>query len=238
MSLMAAYRPSDFGREVWSAFSNVRAMMERFIMGHLDEQQPQQSTMLADDPFGADDVIMDTGIGSHMDPFAAEDETVLTMASSGGTYQPQSRLQFDVLIRQKIKINSVGDSMQVEQSDNHPSEPPADALPSAFPSLRGMDDTFAIGTRLITSRDPDFIIDMIQSGNKSLDWLRDVISRDHRIVDVLPLNALAQLLMELHSSGYDITYKLVGVLSGAVRENLPLVELFLSKLASPYVRKR
>jgi hypothetical protein len=102
-----------------------------------------------------------------------------------------------------------------------------------------MDSIYNIGPRLISSRDPDFVADMIrESSGKSLTWLRDVLVRDERVADVLPPLSLAQLLAEMHSARSEVVEKLVKVLSAAFADEAQraaVLEFFFSQLASPYV---
>ena len=150
--MIAAYNPATVGSVAWEKYPNLRAMMEMCITNHFRFPPPTMALL-------EEDSAKESQLAALEKVQILEFETHLAAASTKATITEHTSL----LLPQLTFYDPIGPARR----------PPA----SVLASLQAVNDQLHLGHRLCRSRNPDFLLDVIQrqGASQAMPWLADLV---------------------------------------------------------------
>ncbi|XP_037090783.1 integrator complex subunit 1-like, partial [Pollicipes pollicipes] len=173
--IICAHNPTNFGKMAWEHYDTLKMLMEMCITNSFRFPPP---TMAAGDR--ADEArTKELQIAAIEGRQILEYESHLAAASTGQTITEANSL----LLTQLISLDPGGPCRR----------PPAAVLEQ----LTQLNGTLRLGQLLCTSREPDFLLDILhrQGPNQSMPWLSDLVENNEGAFSVLPVQCLCEFLL-------------------------------------------
>ncbi|XP_064459431.1 integrator complex subunit 1-like [Ornithodoros turicata] len=173
--IIVAHNPSSFGQIAWEGHPTLRSMMEMCITNHFVFPPP---TMTAGDK-GDDIKTREVQISQVEKQKILEFETHLAAASTKVTITESNSL----LLSKLITMDPQGPARR----------PPLQVLDQ----LKSLNETLKLGHLLCRSRNPDFLVDIIQrhGTSQSMPWLAELVESCEGSFDHLPVQCLCEFLL-------------------------------------------
>ncbi|XP_049803946.1 integrator complex subunit 1 isoform X1 [Schistocerca nitens] len=173
--ILSAHNPSRFGSIGWEKYPTLRAFMEMCITNHFQYPPPTMSSgELLDET-----KTKELQIAAVEKQQILEFESYLAAASTKQTITEQTSL----LLPQLITMDPTG--------------PPRKPPQATLDSLRMLNSTHRMGHLLCRSRQPDFLLDIIQrqGASQSMPWLADLVESSEGALSHLPVQCLCEFLL-------------------------------------------
>ncbi|XP_076072548.1 integrator complex subunit 1-like isoform X1 [Mytilus galloprovincialis] len=175
--VLSAFNPRTFGLTSWENYPTLKCMMEMVMTKNYVFPPP---TTVVEDKTVSDIVDQERQIGEQEKQQILEFESHLAAASSKVTITEANSL----LIAQLTSMDPNGTARK----------PPT----SVLEQIKTINDTLHIGQRLCRSRQPDFLLDIIQrqGTSKSMPWLAELVDGNEGSLQVLPVQCLCEFLLQ------------------------------------------
>jgi len=248
--IIAAYNPDTFGDVAWNQYQNLRCMME-MVMTSQYSFPPPTFGLESQSSDGAN-LVQDQIRATELQMAQMEKQEILVYEgylAKGDITEANS-----LLLSQLITLDPKGMARR----------PP----PAVLQDLQQTTQSLRLGQLLCKSRQPDFLLDIIQrqGTSQSMPWLADLVESSEGSLDVLPVQCLCEFL--LHDVSTEMISNATSSLSDAHasskhvkklkkqaqllqrlqsllrdRESSPLtveevMEYFLKRLSSPQAHQR
>ncbi|XP_056018068.1 integrator complex subunit 1-like isoform X2 [Ostrea edulis] len=174
--ILAAFNPRTFGLTGWKNYPTLKCLMEQVMTGNFAFPPPT----MADDELSVED------ISNKEKQFAQQErqqilefETHLAAATSKVTI---------------TEANSLLISQLTTMDPNGIARNPPTAITE---QLKLLNDNLRIGQMLCRSRQPDFLLDIIQrqGSSQSMSWLAELVESSEGSLEVLPVQCLCEFLL-------------------------------------------
>ena len=182
--IMTAYNPEEFGTVGWESYPTLRALMEMCITSQFIFPPPT----IACSPEKVEEVrATELQLASHEKQQILEFESQLAAASSKQLITEQSSLLLSTI----TSMNPLG-----------PLRRPPQAV---LDQLKQMNTHYKLGHLLCRSRQPDFLLDILQrqGTNQAMPWLADLVESSEGSFSVLPVQCLCEFLLNDALAGND-----------------------------------
>eukprot|EP00092_Neocalanus_flemingeri_P015764 GFUD01017066.1.p1 GENE.GFUD01017066.1~~GFUD01017066.1.p1 ORF type:complete len:2079 (+),score=577.03 GFUD01017066.1:73-6309(+) len=182
--IMTAYNPEEFGTVGWESYPTLRALMEMCITSQFVFPPPT----IACSPEKVEEVkAQELQLASLEKQQILEFESQLAAASSKQVITEQSSL----LLATITSMNPLG-----------PLRRPPQAV---LDQLKQMNTHYKLGHLLCRSRQPDFLLDILQrqGTNQAMPWLADLVESSEGSFSVLPVQCLCEFLLNDALAGND-----------------------------------
>jgi len=182
--IMTAYNPEEFGTVGWENYPTLRALMEMCITSQFVFPPPT----IACSPEKVEEVkSQEVQLASLEKQQILEFESQLAAASSKQLITEQSSL----LLATITSMNPLG-----------PLRRPPQAV---LDQLKQMNTHYKLGHLLCRSRQPDFLLDILQrqGTNQAMPWLADLVESSEGSFSVLPVQCLCEFLLNDALAGND-----------------------------------
>lgn len=172
--IIVAHNPSSFGQIAWEGHPTLRSMMEMCITNHFVFPPP---TMTVGEK-GDDIKTRELQISQVEKQKILEFETHLAAASKVTITESNS-----LLLSKLITMDPQGPARR----------PPSQVLEQ----LKSLNETLKLGHLLCRSRNPDFLVDIIQrhGTSQSMPWLAELVESCESSFDHLPVQCLCEFLL-------------------------------------------
>lgn len=172
--IVVAHNPSTFGEVAWGTHPTLRSMMEMCITNHFVFPPP---TLAVGEK--ADEIkTREMQISQLEKQKILEFETHLAAASTKVAITESNSL----LLSKLITMDPQGVTRR----------PPAQVLDQ----LKALNETHKLGHLLCRSRNPDFLLDIIQrQGTSHMPWLAELVESSEGSFDLLPVQCLCEFLL-------------------------------------------
>ncbi|XP_002435477.4 integrator complex subunit 1 [Ixodes scapularis] len=172
--IVVAHNPSTFGEVAWGSHPTLRSMMEMCITNHFVFPPP---TLAVGEK--ADEIkTREMQISQIEKQKILEFETHLAAASTKVTITESNSL----LLSKLITMDPQGVTRR----------PPLQVLDQ----LKALNETHKLGHLLCRSRNPDFLLDIIQrQGTSHMPWLAELVESSEGSFDLLPVQCLCEFLL-------------------------------------------
>ncbi|XP_059480068.1 integrator complex subunit 1 [Neocloeon triangulifer] len=227
--VIAAFNPATVGATAWEKYATLRAFMEMCITNHFRFPPPTMALL-------EEDAAKEAQTAAHERTQILEFETHLAAASTKATITEHTSL----LLPQLTSFDPIGPARR----------PPAAVLAS----LQALNNQLHLGHRLCRSRNPDFLLDVIQrqGTSQAMPWLADLVESSEGALSHLPVQCLCEFLLSdtaplAEQSRQQKQQQLVGHLRGllvdkdgldAASQCCEVLEYFLRRLGSPQACSR
>lgn len=174
--ILAAFNPGTFGLTGWKNYPTLKCLMEQVMTGNYSFPPPT----MADDEQSVDDIRnKEKQFTQQERQQILEFETHLAAATSKVTITEANSL----LISQLTTMDPNGIARN----------PP----PAITEQLKLLNDNLKIGQMLCRSRQPDFLLDIIQrqGSSQSMSWLAELVESSEGSLEVLPVQCLCEFLL-------------------------------------------
>ena len=174
--LLCAHNPSDFGAMAWKNYPSLRAMMEMCITNQFIFPPPKLAS-------GKDQ---------------AEEMRAKEVQTS--TMEKQDILQFEIHLAaatNKATITESNSLLLAQLITNNPEGELRRPPQAVLDQLAQANQHYKIGHLLCRSRDPDFLLDILQrqGSNQAMPWLADLVESSEGSFNVLPVQCLCEFLL-------------------------------------------
>lgn len=227
--MLAAHNPTTFGNQAWKKYPMLRTFMEMCITNHFAYPPPT----VAMGEMYEEMKNKELQIAAMDKQQILEFESHLAAASTKMTITEQSSL----LLSQLIEMCPMGD----------PRQPPQQVLDQ----LAALNGTHRMGHLLCRSRNPDFLLEIIQRQGSSqhMPWLADLVHNSEGALSHLPVQCLCEYLLisgmqeknEKHRKHSQVLAHLQQVLTDPTQDytaSYEILEYFLRRLNSLHCASR
>ena len=176
--ILCAHNPIEFGKVAWETYPTLRACMEMCITNQFNYFPPP--TLAPPGSERADELKARELQISALERQAILDfETQLAAATNKATITESTSL----LLAQLITMDPAGPLRKPRQE--------------FLDSLQNANQRFRIGHLLCRSRNPDFLLDILQrqGQNQAMPWLADLVESSEGSFNVLPVQCLCEFLL-------------------------------------------
>ncbi|XP_020830897.1 integrator complex subunit 1 isoform X2 [Phascolarctos cinereus] len=181
--VVAAFNPENIGLAAWEEYPTLKMLME-MVMTNNYSYPP---CTLTDEETRTEMINRELQISQREKQEILAFEGHLAAASTKQTITESSSL----LLSQLTSLDPQGS----------PRRPP----PHILEQVKGLNQSLRLGHLLCRSRNPDFLLDIIQrqASSQSMPWLADLVQSSEGSLDVLPVQCLCEFL--LHDAADDAT---------------------------------
>lgn len=171
LTVYCAYNPSEYGANAWETYPSLRAFMEMCMTNQFVFPPPTIASGEEAEALRAQEV----------QSVIAEKEAILTFENH--LAQDTITESNSLLLPQLITLNPDG-----------PLRRPPQAVLEA---LKGINSQLRIGHLLCRSRNPDFLLDILQrqGTSQAMPWLADLVESSEGSLNVLPVQCLCEFLL-------------------------------------------
>lgn len=175
--VLSAFNPRTFGLTSWENYPTLKCMMEMVMTRNYVFPPP---TSVVEDKTSSDIIDQERQIAEQEKQQILEFESHLAAATSKVTITEANSL----LIAQLTTMDPNGAARK----------PPT----SVLEQIKTINDSLHIGQRLCRSRQPDFLLDIIQrqGTSKSMPWLAELVDGNEGSLQVLPVQCLCEFLLQ------------------------------------------
>lgn len=179
--LITAHNPQQFGKIAWQHYDTLQMLIEMCITNSFTFPPPTLATGERTDEILAKERQTAATEVRHI----IEYETVLAAASTGQTITESNSL----LLAQLISLQPTG--------------PPRRPSVTVLQQLRQLNSSLHVGQLLCTSRQPDFLLDILnrQENNQNMPWLSDLVTQSVGSLHRLPVQCLCEFLLSKMDGG-------------------------------------
>ena len=179
-----AHNPSVFGPMVWESFPTLRAFMEMCITSQFVFPPP---TLVAN---GAEAEITKS---KELQVSALEKQAILTFEKHLAA------------ATSKDTITEANSLLLPQLTTRDPTGPLRKPPQQVLDLLRTNNATFKLGHLLCRSRNPDFLLDILQrqGTNQEMPWLADLVESSEGSLNALPVQCLCEFLLNSNIEGAD-----------------------------------
>ncbi|KAK8386997.1 hypothetical protein O3P69_017976 [Scylla paramamosain] len=199
--LITAHNPTVFGLVAWESYPTLRTLMEMCITNSFVFPPPTLAS------------------GEKGDEMTAQELHLCAL-------ERQQILDFESHLAQKTitEQNSLLLSQLITLDPNGPARKPP---PIVLDQLKTLNTSHKVGHLLCRSRNPDFLVDIIQrqGASQSMPWLAELVQSSEGAFSVLPVQCLCEFLLSEAGGG-------VGAGEGAARHH-QLLQHLRSLLRAP-----
>lgn len=199
--LITAHNPTVFGLLAWESYPTLRTLMEMCITNSFVFPPPTLAS------------------GEKGDEMTAQELHLCAL-------ERQQILDFESHLAQKTitEQNSLLLSQLITLDPNGPARKPP---PIVLDQLKALNTSHKVGHLLCRSRNPDFLVDIIQrqGASQSMPWLAELVQSSEGAFSVLPVQCLCEFLLSEAGGG-------VGAGEGAARHH-QLLQHLRSLLRAP-----
>ncbi|MPC37822.1 Integrator complex subunit 1 [Portunus trituberculatus] len=199
--LITAHNPTVFGLLAWESYPTLRTLMEMCITNSFVFPPPTLAS------------------GEKGDEMTAQELHLWAL-------ERQQILDFESHLAQKTitEQNSLLLSQLITLDPNGPARKPP---PIVLDQLKALNTSHKVGHLLCRSRNPDFLVDIIQrqGASQSMPWLAELVQSSEGAFSVLPVQCLCEFLLSEAGGG-------VGAGEGAARHH-QLLQHLRSLLRAP-----
>ena len=173
--LLCAHNPSDFGEMAWKNYPSLRAMMEMCITNQFLFPPPTLAS------------------GDSAEEMRAKEVQTATM-------EKQDILQFEIHLAaatNKATITESNSLLLAQLITNNPEGELRRPPQAVLDQLAQANQHYKIGHLLCRSRNPDFLLDILQrqGSNQAMPWLADLVESSEGSFNVLPVQCLCEFLL-------------------------------------------
>jgi integrator complex subunit 1 len=181
--LLCAHNPSEFGAIAWENYPTLRAMMEMCITNQFQYPPPTLA------------------IGDQADEIRAKDVQTTAL-------EKQDILQFEIHLAaatNKATITEASSLLLAQLITNNPDGDFRRPPQAVLDQLAHANQLNKIGHLLCRSRNPDFLLDILQrqGSNQAMPWLADLVESSEGSFNVLPVQCLCEFLLNSTTTGED-----------------------------------
>nr|XP_051686536.1 integrator complex subunit 1 isoform X2 [Oryctolagus cuniculus] len=179
--VVAAFNPENIGLAAWEEYPTLKMLME-MVMTNNYSYPP---CTLTDEETRTEMVSRELQLAQREKQEILAFEGHLAAASTKQTITESSSL----LLSQLTSLDPQG--------------PPRRPPPHILEQVKGLNQSLRLGHLLCRSRNPDFLLDIIQrqASSQSMPWLADLVQSSEGSLDVLPVQCLCEFL--LHDAADD-----------------------------------
>lgn len=174
--IVSAFNPATFGRVTWESYETLRVMMEMTMTNNYRYPPPTISP---------DENVIQSYLQKERQAIEQEKQAILEFEGHLAAATSKSAIteQTSVLLSLLMSMEPAG----------HCRKPPDDVLES----LKSMNKTMNLGSLLCRSRNPDFLLSIIERQGTvgSMPWLADLVEASEGSLDVLPVQCLCEFLL-------------------------------------------
>eukprot|EP01103_Thecamoeba_quadrilineata_P004502 TRINITY_DN1423_c0_g1_i4.p1 TRINITY_DN1423_c0_g1~~TRINITY_DN1423_c0_g1_i4.p1 ORF type:complete len:1180 (-),score=244.91 TRINITY_DN1423_c0_g1_i4:530-4069(-) len=231
--LLSTFNAALIGRKIWKEVPSLKLLMEMLIT-----RSWSFPPYVPWDYSGSGPLTKETIQENEVRYQRAEREQILAFETSlAARSDPSTKIDEtnSVLISQLMRFDNKGG-------------PPRPPPPSVIKKLEQLDAEFRIGHNLCCSRDPDFLLDIMQrqGARQAMVWLKLIIEGEPDTLEVLPIPCLCELLLNIYTpSSSQLTQlprllaRLVEYLSEPKTDyGLDILKFFFQKLSHKQVGMR
>ncbi|XP_027623842.1 integrator complex subunit 1 isoform X2 [Tupaia chinensis] len=181
--VVAAFNPENIGLAAWEEYPTLKMLME-MVMTNNYSYPP---CTLTDEETRTEMINRELQISQREKQEILAFEGHLAAASTKQTITESSSL----LLSQLTSLDPQG--------------PPRRPPPHILDQVKGLNQSLRLGHLLCRSRNPDFLLNIIQrqASSQSMPWLADLVQSSEGSLDVLPVQCLCEFL--LHDAADDAT---------------------------------
>ena len=176
--ILCAHNPIEFGKVAWETYPTLRACMEMCITNQFNSFPPP--TLAPPGSESADEhKARELQISALERQAILDFETQLAAATNKATITESTSL----LLAQLITMDPAGPLRKPRQE--------------FLDALQNANQRFRIGHLLCRSRNPDFLLDILQrqGQNQAMPWLADLVESSEGSFNVLPVQCLCEFLL-------------------------------------------
>ncbi|XP_061168184.1 integrator complex subunit 1-like [Saccostrea echinata] len=174
--ILAAFNPQTFGLTGWKNYPTLKCLMEQVMTGNFAFPPPT----MADGELTVDD------IRNKEKQFAQQEK--------------QQILEFEshlAAATSKVTITEANSLLISQLTTMDPNGIARNPPTGITDQLKLLNDNLRIGQMLCRSRQPDFLLDVIQrqGSSQSMSWLADLVESSEGSLEVLPVQCLCEFLL-------------------------------------------
>ncbi|XP_022317209.2 integrator complex subunit 1-like [Crassostrea virginica] len=174
--ILAAFNPGTFGLTGWKNYPTLKCLMEQVMTGNYSFPPPT----MADEEQTVDD------IRNKEKQFAQQER--------------QQILEFEshlAAATSKVTITEANSLLISQLTTMDPNGIARNPPPAITEQLKLLNDNLRIGQMLCRSRQPDFLLDIIQrqGSSQSMSWLAELVESSEGSLEVLPVQCLCEFLL-------------------------------------------
>lgn len=177
--ILAATNPATIGFKVWETYPTARCLMEMLITGCYEFP-----------PLGIGEVTAQEIQGNDLQIQRAEKDDIIVFEGhlAAATSRAVITESTSLLVSQLISLDPSG-------SPRHPPKHIIDRL-------KVLNEKYGLGKMFCRSRDPDFLLSIIQSqgSSRSMPWLADLVQSSESSLSTLPVQCLCEFLLMKHNA--------------------------------------